>query len=82
MVALVVPASIVNCGWNVIEHEMWIFDRWGNNIWYTQQWGNKWDGRANGGKKIVQEDVYIWKIIVYDFLGKKHSYIGHVSVIK
>ena len=64
------------------KFEMWIFDRWGNNLWYTQQWGNKWDGKANGGKNIVQEDVYVWKIIVYDYLGKKHSYIGHVSVIK
>ncbi len=64
------------------KFEMWIFDRWGNNIWYTQKWGNKWDGAANGGKKIAQEDVYVWKINVYDFLGKKHSYVGHVSLIK
>ena len=64
------------------KFEMWIFDRWGNNIFYTQRWGEGWDGKANGGAKIAQEDVYVWKCVVYDFLGKKHSYIGHVSLIK
>ncbi len=62
--------------------EMWIFDRWGNLIWNTQQWGKQWDGKANGGKKLAQEDVYVWKIVVYDFMGKKHSFIGHVSLIR
>ncbi len=64
------------------KFEMWIYDRWGNMIWTTQIWGNKWDGKANGGKKIAQEDVYVWKINVYDILGKKHSFVGHVSLIK
>ncbi|MCC7301156.1 MAG: gliding motility-associated C-terminal domain-containing protein [Bacteroidia bacterium] len=64
------------------KFEMWIFDRWGNNIWYTQIWGKGWDGRANGGNEIAQEDVYVWKIVVYDYLGKKHAYVGHVSLIR
>ena len=64
------------------KFEMFIFDRWGNLIYYTQRWGQGWDGKANGGSKIAQEDVYVWKINVYDFQGTKHSYIGHVSLIR
>jgi gliding motility-associated-like protein len=64
------------------RYKMWIFDRWGNMIWYTEQWGKGWDGHANDGNDVAQEDVYIWKIQVYDYLNKKHDYIGHVSMVK
>jgi gliding motility-associated-like protein len=64
------------------KFKMWIFDRWGNMIWYTDRWGKSWDGRANGGAEIAQEDVYVWMIEVYDYTGKKHKYVGHVSLIK
>lgn len=64
------------------KFEMWIFDRWGNLIWYTQRWGFGWDGKANGGSQIAQEDVYVWKIKLYDRAGMKHSYVGHVSLIR
>ncbi len=62
--------------------EMWIFDRWGNNIWYSQKWGEGWNGHANGGKDIAQIDTYVWKINLKDVNGNKHSLIGHVSLIK
>jgi gliding motility-associated-like protein len=61
---------------------MWIFDRWGSLIWETKKWGEGWDGRANGGKDIAQEDVYVWKIKCYDALGKKHAMVGHVSLVR
>ncbi len=62
--------------------EMWIFDRWGNNIWYSQVWGKGWDGKANGGKDIAQQDVYVWKIACKDFVGKPRTFVGHVSLIR
>jgi gliding motility-associated-like protein len=64
------------------KFKMWIFDRWGNMIWFTDSWGKSWDGRANDGNDVAQEDVYVWMIEVYDYLGKKHKYVGHVSLIK
>ncbi len=64
------------------QFEMWIFDRWGNLIWHTTTWGQGWDGRANGGKDIAQEDVYVWKIVCRDVNSLKHSLIGHVTLIK
>ena len=65
------------------KYKMWIFDRWGNMIFYTEKWNSAgWDGHANDGKDIAQEDVYVWMIEIYDYLGKKHKYVGHVSLIK
>lgn len=63
-------------------YSLWIFDRWGSLIFFTNQWGKAWDGKVDGGNEITQEDVYVWKISIHDFNGKKHDYIGHVSVIR
>jgi gliding motility-associated-like protein len=62
--------------------EMTIFDRWGNQIFKTTDVTKGWDGTANGGKKIAQIDVYVWKINTKDYAGQKHSYVGHVTIVK
>ena len=64
--------------------EMWIFDRWGNNIFYTKDFNEHWNGKVMGGKSnaIVQQDVYVWKINLKTLTGEKKSFIGHVTVIK
>ena len=62
--------------------EMWIFDRWGNMIFYTDDLYKGWNGKANQGEEIAQIDTYVWKISVKDYLGNKHNYIGKVSLIK
>ncbi|HXC03510.1 MAG TPA: PKD domain-containing protein, partial [Bacteroidia bacterium] len=59
-----------------------IFDRWGNLIWETTTWGSGWDGKANGGQKIAQEDVYVWKIVCQDLEGIRYNLVGHVSLIR
>jgi gliding motility-associated-like protein len=64
------------------KFEMWIFDRWGNMIYYTQDINAGWDGKVQGHDNVVQEDVYVWKIKAMDVMGHKHNLIGHVSVIK
>ncbi|MEW6467848.1 MAG: PKD domain-containing protein [Bacteroidota bacterium] len=65
------------------EFEMLIFDRWGNLIYKTNDINQGWDGRANGGTEIAQEDVYVWKISTRSSTnGFKHAYVGHVTLIK
>lgn len=64
-------------------YKLMVFDRWGNLIWKSENWGEEWDGRANGGSEIAQIDVYVWKCSFHDLVeGKSHQYIGHVSLIK
>ena len=69
-------------GTNFKNYEMWIFDRWGNMIFYTNDIEKKWDGRANGGKNIAQVDVYVYKVVLYDFSETKHEYIGKVTLVR
>jgi gliding motility-associated-like protein len=62
--------------------EMMIFDRWGNLIFKTTDLAKGWDGKANGGSNVALTDVYVWKIETKDFRGDKHSYVGHVTIVK
>ena len=75
-----IPKSI---GIDPTKYELWIFDRWGNMIFYTDDMAKAWDGTVQGGGgKICQIDTYVWKIKATDIMGKKHNLIGHVSIIR
>jgi hypothetical protein len=52
-------------GFNLKTFKMWIYDYWGNLLWYTDKLYNGqpmegWDGRING---VIQKvDSYVWKV--------------------
>ena len=69
-------------GYDIDTYEMMIFDRWGNLIYKTTDINKGWDGKANGGDKIAQIDVYVWKVNVNDFSGAEHQYVGTVTIVK
>jgi len=69
-------------GIGIVEYEMQIFDRWGNLIFITVDYYERWDGTIHGGIAIVQEDMYVWKINIVDIFNKEHDYIGTVTVLK
>lgn len=69
-------------GIGIDKYELFIFDRWGNNIFYTDSLGKPWDGKANHGAEMAQQDVYVWKVKLTDVFGKKHNYIGTVTIVK
>ncbi|NQY09365.1 MAG: gliding motility-associated C-terminal domain-containing protein, partial [Flavobacteriales bacterium] len=65
----------------------YIFDRWGNLIFESTEYGDEstggWDGTVQGmSGTIVQQDVYVWVIETTDHKGNPHKYIGHVTVAK
>lgn len=62
--------------------ELIIYDRWGTQIFKTNNPNQGWDGRANGGSEIAQQDVYVWKLSTTDIFRKKHQYNGHVNLIR
>ncbi|MFL5765726.1 MAG: PKD domain-containing protein [Bacteroidia bacterium] len=69
-------------GVGIKKYEIMIFDRWGNMIWYTDDINKQWDGKANHGDEMAQQDVYVWKVRLTDVFDKKHSYIGTVTIVK
>lgn len=72
----------VTQGINPDKYELWVFDRWGNMIWYTDDLNEGWNGIVLGGDALCQIDTYVWKIKCTDILDKRHSLIGRVSLIR
>jgi gliding motility-associated-like protein len=64
------------------EYEMYIFDRWGNLIFFSDDINNPWDGTANHGIDIAQRDVYVYSMKVTDIKNTSHSYRGSVTLIR
>jgi gliding motility-associated-like protein len=62
--------------------EMYIFDRWGMQLFYSNNINNGWTGVVKGGSSISQEDIYVYKINVTDVMNNQHSYVGNVTLIK
>ncbi len=75
-------------GVGIIKYNLWIFDRWGNQIFdcsindVPQSQPCQWDGRANGGQNEAQIDVYVWKVKLTDVFNRVHNYIGKVTIVK
>ncbi|MGQ0827372.1 MAG: PKD domain-containing protein [Bacteroidota bacterium] len=72
-------------GTNIKEFEMWIFDRWGNNIFNSNDINESWNGAVHNGihgEKTAQQDVYVWKITIRDLFGEQHRYIGIVTLVR
>ncbi len=69
-------------GIGIEKYEMWVFDRWGSNIFYANDIFKGWDGTVQGKSEQCKQDVYVWKVKITDIFGKKHDYIGHVTLLR
>lgn len=67
-------------GHYINKFDMMIFDRWGEQIFSSNDINKGWDGTVKG--KIAENSVYVWKIMVIDVQHKRHELTGHVTLIK
>jgi gliding motility-associated-like protein len=68
--------------YGVIEFEMLIFDRWGNQIFRSTDQNEGWNGRFNGVGQELMQDVYVYHIMTKDLLLNSHRYIGSVTLVR
>lgn len=64
------------------NYRMDIFDRWGENVFTSNNFRKGWDGTIKGNSKLAPQGVYTYKITVRDLQGGKHPFVGHVTVIR
>ncbi len=67
-------------GFNPNDYELRIYDRWGEQIFYSHNLNDYWDGKVKGHR--VQNDVYVWTIDVVDLTGHQHHLVGRVTVVR
>ncbi len=71
-------------GFNFTNFEMWIYDRWGNLVFYTNDIKKTWDGKVKDGYSAAtsQQDVFIYKAKLLDVLKTKREYVGKISLVR
>jgi len=67
-------------GVGVIDYQMFIFDRWGSQVFESGAMSLHWDGTKNG--HAVQQGVYAYLFKILDVKGRSHEYVGHVNLIR
>jgi gliding motility-associated-like protein len=71
-------------GYNLIDFEIWIYNRWGELLFTTTDLNTWWDGNYQGNP--CQIDVYVWKAR-YSILSENgdtdnFQKVGRVSLIR
>lgn len=69
-------------GTYIAEFHMYVFDRWGNLIFESDDINKGWNGSVGNKGEIVQEDVYVWKVRLIDSVKREATYVGHVTIVK
>lgn len=67
-------------GFYIQKFDMQIFDRWGEQIFTSNDINKGWDGTIKG--KVIENSVYVWKVTVVDTQKKRHELTGHVTLMK
>jgi len=71
---------------DVIKHrgpdDKGVYDRWGDEIFYSNDIKVGWDGHANNGKRQAQQDVYVYIVNIVDIYRMPHRVVGKVVLIK
>ena len=64
------------------EFEMRVFNRWGKQIFHSNDINTAWNGRVNNTGDIVQEDVYVYIVKLKNADKELLNYTGAVTLIK
>ncbi len=65
---------------SIVQIEFYIFDRWGEIVFSTEDIGAGWNGRYNGFD--AKEDVYVYKFLGLTVQGDWIEKHGHITLIK
>ncbi|PCH64719.1 MAG: hypothetical protein COC01_10670, partial [Bacteroidetes bacterium] len=64
------------------EFELYVYDRWGEMIFRTEDPNHLWNGRLDNVGELSPDGVYPYLILGKDHTGRAHRYIGHVVLLK
>ena len=67
-------------GIDIKDFEMYIFDRWGEAIFYSDDMDKGWDGTYKG--RLAKTDTYVWKVTYVDAYDVEGELYGTVTLIR
>jgi gliding motility-associated-like protein len=76
-----IPVFSSGCAPYDKNYHLMIFNRWGELLFESYDYQVGWDGTYGG--QLVQDGVYVWKIIVKRTgVDKRETLVGHVTLIR
>lgn len=65
------------------DYEIWVYDRWGNQMFHSEDPFEKWDGsKDNKGNHDPVNGVYAYRILGHSVKGTYVKEFGHVTIVK
>lgn len=64
----------------IVQYQLWIFNRWGELIFVSNDINIGWDGYYKGS--LVQQDVYVWKVKAVTVSGTVINDAGDLTLIR
>jgi gliding motility-associated-like protein len=65
------------------SYRFWVFNRWGDTVFYTEEVGKAWTGGYDGGTFYIPDGYYLWKVQVESLeTGKLETFEGEVIIIR
>ncbi|MEI6853107.1 MAG: PKD-like domain-containing protein, partial [Bacteroidota bacterium] len=67
-------------GFDKSTYKFYIFDRWGREVFFSNDVYTGWDGKHKG--KPIEIGVYSYIVYFNEYTGKEHKIIGSVTLIR
>ncbi len=68
--------------WTLQDFEMLIFNRWGEQIFQTNDPNEAWNGRKNNSGQPSPNGVYVYLVTLTDGRGEQHEYKGYATLVR
>ena len=69
-------------GRGIKSFKMYIYNRWGDLIFYSEDIKEGWNGISNQGEKVSEQEVYVTVFETTDFLDENHFYVGKLILVQ
>lgn len=64
----------------VKDFRLYVFNRWGEKIYESDQLAKAWDGTYKGVESPI--DTYVWRVDMTELNGERHTVYGHVNLLR
>jgi gliding motility-associated-like protein len=68
-------------GVNWRTFQMWIFDRWGQELYFSNDPEKGWNGLDRNTGETLAQGVYVYRIRIVDNNNKPKVFLGHVNLL-
>ncbi len=69
-------------GEGILEFEITIYDRWGNVVFASKDINEHWNGKSKKGNNLLQQDSYVYNVVIKDKNKDRHQYTGNIIVAR